>query len=141
MSWVLLLAGLVLAFLGTAGASALVTAGRAAVAEAVSRRLRGGGESLAWLTTTERQVVAATAVTSFGVGLVGAAIPGVFSAIPLVVLGLLLFFLVVPVTLLGGYLLPRWLTVTRAERVVEQLRPDARRLGHDAGRRAAGSFP
>ncbi len=123
MSWVLLVAGLLLAFAGTAGASALVTAGRAAVAEAVSRRLRGGGESLAWLATTERQVVAASAVASFGVGLAGAAIPGVFSAIPVVVFGMLLFLLVVPITLLGGYLLPHWLTVTRAEWVVDRLRP------------------
>ena len=35
----------------------------------------------------------------------------------------MIFLVGVPVTLLGGYLLPRWLTVPRAERVVERLHP------------------
>src|SRR4029077_2213130 len=38
-------------------------------------------------------------------------------------LAVLVFLVGVPVTLLGGYLLPRWLTLPRAERVVEQLHP------------------
>ena len=121
MTWVLLLCALVLASLGSAGAAALVTTARISLAEAISRRLRGAQESLDWLAVTERQVVAATAATSLGVALFGAAIPGlVEDATPLEIV-LLVFFVAVPITLLGGYLLPRWLTATRAEAVVEQL--------------------
>jgi CBS domain containing-hemolysin-like protein len=118
-----LLAGLALAFIGSASAAALVTTARVALAEAIARRLRGTRESLAWLATTERQVVATTAASSFGVGLVGAAIPGVFSRASVLELAVVIFLIGVPVTLLGGYLLPRWLTVPRAERVVERLHP------------------
>lgn len=123
MRWLLLLAGLALAFIGSASAAALVTTARVALAEAIARRLRGTRESLAWLAITERQVVATTAASSFGVGLVGAAIPGVFSRASVLELAVVIFLVGVPVTLLGGYLLPRWLTVPRAERVVERLRP------------------
>ncbi|MGH7593106.1 MAG: CBS domain-containing protein, partial [Gemmatimonadales bacterium] len=123
MRWLLLAFGLAVAFVGSAAAAALVTTARVALAEAIARRLRGTRESLAWLATTERQVVAATAAASFGVGLVGAAIPGIFSRANLFELALVLFVVGVPVTLLGGYLLPRWLTVPRAERVVEGLHP------------------
>jgi CBS domain containing-hemolysin-like protein len=123
VTWLLLLAGLALAFVASAGAAALVTTARVALAEAIARRLRGTRESLAWLATTERQVVATTAASSFGVGLVGAAIPGVFSRASVLELAVVIFLVGVPVTLLGGYLLPRWLTVPRAERVVERLHP------------------
>jgi len=94
--WLILLVGLLLAFAGSAGAAALVTTARRAIAEAISRRLRGGVESLAWLTTTEREVVASSAAASFGVALVGAAIPGVFDGVSLLELALLILFLVVP---------------------------------------------
>jgi putative hemolysin len=123
VTWLLLLTGLALAFVASAGAAALVTTARVALAEAIARRLRGTRESLAWLATTERQVIATTAASSFGVGLVGAAIPGVFSHASLVELAVVILLVGVPVTLLGGYLLPRWLTVPRAERVVERLHP------------------
>ncbi|HEY4101531.1 MAG TPA: CBS domain-containing protein [Gemmatimonadales bacterium] len=121
MSWLLLLLGLVLAFVSSAGAAALVTSARVALAEAIARRLRGAQESLAWIAVTERQVMAATSAASFGVALAGAAIPGVFSDLTVAELGVVVVLIGVPVTLLGGYLLPRWLTLPRAERVVEQL--------------------
>ena len=123
MTWLLMLAGLAIAFAGSAGAAALVTTARVALAEAISRRLRGTRESLAWLATTERQVVAATAATSLGVALFGAAIPGLLDGATTWQLGVVVFFVGVPVTLAGGYLLPRWLTLPRAERVVDRLRP------------------
>ena len=123
MKWLLLCAGLALAFVGSAGAAALVTTARAALAEAISRRLRGTRESLGWLATTERQVVAATAATSLGVALSGAAIPGLLNGATSWALWLVVVFVGVPITLLGGYLLPRWLTVPRAERVVDRLQP------------------
>ena len=121
MTWLLLLCGLALASLGSAGAAALVTTARVALADAISRRLRGTEESLDWLAVVERQVVAATAGTSLGVALFGAAIPGLIDDATPLGIGVLVFFVAVPVTLLVGYLLPRWLTVTRAEGVVGQL--------------------
>lgn len=122
MTWLLLLGGLLVASVGSAGAAALVTTARVALADAISRRLRGAQESLDWLAVAERQVVAATAATSLGVALFGAAIPGLMNEGTPIEIGLLIFVVAVPVTLLVGYLLPRWLTVTRAEAVVGQLR-------------------
>lgn len=122
MSWLLLVIGLAIASLGSAGAAALVTTARVALAEAISRRLRGTRESLSWLATTERQVVAATAATSLGVALFGAAIPGLLTSATPLELALFVCVVAVPLTLVAGYLLPRWLTATRAEAVVEQLR-------------------
>lgn len=118
----MLLVGLALAWIGSAGAAALLTAARSELAEAVTRRLRGSDESFEWLAEAERLVVAAMAIASLGVALAGAAIPGIFDALTLPGLVLLLIFVVVPVTLLGGYLLPRWLTVPRAGRAVASLR-------------------
>lgn len=123
MKWLLLCTGLALAFIASAGAAALVTTARVALAGAISRRLRGTRESLSWLATTERQVVAATATTSLGVALFGAAIPGLLNGATPWALWLVVLFVGVPITLLGGYLLPHWLTVPRAERVVDQLHP------------------
>ena len=82
MTWLILVAGLALAFTGSAAAAALVTTARVALAEAVTRRLRGTRESLSWLAATEKQVVAATAAASFGAALFGASIPGIFASAP-----------------------------------------------------------
>lgn len=123
MSWAYLALGLLLAIVGTAGAAALLTAARSELTDAVTRRLRGSGESFDWLVDTERLVVAAMALSSLGVSLVGVAIPGIFDQVTLPRLVVLLVFLVVPAVLLGGYLLPRWLTVPRAGKVVTLLRP------------------
>lgn len=119
----LLLLGLTLAFLGSAGATALVTTARSALAEAITRRLRGGDDSLAWLTTTERHVVAATAATTLGVVIIGVVIPGLLRKLTLTQLAIVVAGVVVPLTVTSGYLLPRWLTVPRAARVVELLSP------------------
>lgn len=121
--FLLLLLGLLLAVLGSAGSTALVTTARSALAEAIARRLRGGDDSLAWLTTTERQVVAATAATTLGVVLIGVIIPGLLRQLSLTQLAIVVAGVVVPATVISGYLLPRWLTVPRAGRVVELLSP------------------
>ncbi|MES2124377.1 MAG: hemolysin family protein [Gemmatimonadota bacterium] len=126
MNWVLLLAGLAIAFVGSSGAAALVTTARAALAETISRRLRGGEESLDWVATTQRQVAASASATSLGIALVGASIPGIFGRMLLPQWALILALLVVPLTLLAGYLLPRWLTVPRATRAVELIGPAVR---------------
>ncbi|MGH7582305.1 MAG: CBS domain-containing protein, partial [Gemmatimonadales bacterium] len=123
MSWILLLTGLVVAFVASAGAASLVASAQVELAEAIARRLRGAEESLAWVSVTQRQVVAATAGGSFGVALVGAALPGVFSELSVSLVTLLVFLIGVPLALVAGYVLPRWLTAPRAERVVNRLRP------------------
>lgn len=123
MNWLVLAVGLLLAFVASAGAAALVTTARGALGEAISRRLRGSTESLGWIADTERQVAAASAATSLGFVVVGAAIPGVFVGLTLWQFGLVIGLLVVPATLFGGYLLPRWLTEPRAARTVERLDP------------------
>jgi CBS domain containing-hemolysin-like protein len=129
MSWLLLLLGLALASLGSAGAAALMTSARSALVAAVSRRLRGATESFAWLVEADRLVVTAMALLSLGVVLIGIAIPGLFTTATLPQMGLLLLFLVVPATLLGGSLLPRWLTEPRAEQVAAAVRPLLRAIG------------
>jgi putative hemolysin len=123
MSWLFLLLGLAIAVIGSAGAAALVTTAREALAEALSRRLRGIEESLGWLGDVEQKVIAAGAATALGVVIVGATIPALLAGFTLVELGGVLLVLIVPATLLGGYLLPRWLTASRAEAVVTALSP------------------
>lgn len=118
MTALLLLLGLILATLGAAGAAALVTTTRSDLADAVSRRLRGEAVSFAWLPEREHLVISAMSIGSLGVATFGVVIPGVFDALTLPQLALVLLFVVVPATLAGGYLVPRWLTLPRAERVV-----------------------
>ena len=118
----LLLLGLALTVIGSAGAAALVTTSRSELAEAVSRRLRGQDVSFAWLLDRERLVVSSLALASLGVTIVGVVFPGALSTLALPQLAAVLFVVVVPATLAGGYLVPRWLTLTRAERVVSALR-------------------
>lgn len=123
MTAALLLVGLLLAATGAAGAAALVTTARSDLAEAVSRRLRGAEESFAWLAETERLVVVAMSVTALGLVLVGVVTPGIFERLTVVELAALLLVVIVPAALGVGYLLPRWLTRTRAARVVTLVRP------------------
>jgi putative hemolysin len=100
-----------------------VTTARVALAEAITRRLRGGDDSLAWLAGTERQVAAATAATSLGVVLIGVMIPGLLRRLSSGQLLLVVLVMVVPATIIGGNLLPRWLSLPRAGRVVAALQP------------------
>ena len=125
MTWGLILAGFAIAGLGSSAAAALVSTARATLAEAISRRLRGGDNSLAWVSAIQRQVTASTAATSLGIALIGATMPGLFGQVLLPQLTLVIGLLVVPLALLGGYLLPRWLTVPRATRVLRWLGPVA----------------
>jgi CBS domain containing-hemolysin-like protein len=65
--------------------------------------------------------------------IVGASIPAFLSGLTLTTLALLLVLVVMPLVLLGGYLIPRWLARPRAEAlrnvVVPVLRPITRLLG------------
>ena len=123
MTWALLTVALGVAFLGSAAAAAIVTTARTTLAEAISRRLRGSDESFDWLATTQRQVASATAATSLGVALVGAIVPGVADEFSISELGLFLLLIVVPMTVVGAYILPRWFSVPRAARTMQSLRP------------------
>lgn len=123
MIWLLLLVAVTISVLGAVASAAVVTTARAQVAEAISRRLRGSDDSFHWLAITQRQVASATAAISLGVALIGAVVPGVFTGFSVPQLALFLLVIVVPVTLVGAYLLPRSLTVPRAARAAQALRP------------------
>jgi len=118
MSGLFLLLGLLFTVLGSAGAAALVTTARSELADAVSRRLRGADVSFAWLADRERLVVSSMALASLGVTIVGVVFPGILETLSLPQLAVVLFVVVVPATLAVGYLVPRWLTLPRAARVV-----------------------
>lgn len=123
MIWAAVLLGVLLTLVGATEAAALITSSRSALAEAVSRRLRGAEASFAWIRPMERDLAAASITTTLGVAVLGAVFPAMFAGSGLVELGLLLVLVAVPVLLLGGYVLPRWLTHQRAARVAERLRP------------------
>jgi CBS domain containing-hemolysin-like protein len=123
---------MVAAFGATAGA-ALISVSRAELTRAVARRLRGAAPSLEWLAQVDSYLTAASATTSLGVLLIGAAIPGLLAGSASSRAPIVLALLAVPVVLLAAYLLPRWLTQPRAagvaERVIPILRPWSRVLG------------
>jgi putative hemolysin len=133
MTWAAVAVGLMVAAFGATAGAALLSVSRAELTRAVSRRLRGAAPSLEWLAQVDSYLTAASATTSLGVLLIGAAIPGLLagsaSSRGLIVLALL----AVPVVLLAAYLVPRWLTQPRAasvaERVIPVLRPWSRVLG------------
>ena len=133
MIWIAVALGVLVAAFGATAGAALITVSRAELTRAVGRRLRGAVPSLAWLSQVDYYLTAASATTSLGVLLVGAAIPGMLagSGAPRVVV--MVALLAVPLVLFGAYLVPRWLTQPRAEtvadRVTPSLRPWSRLLG------------
>jgi putative hemolysin len=133
MIWVAVLLGVSLTAFGATAGAALITVSRAELTRAVSRRLRGGTASLAGLVQIDYFLTAASATTSLGVLLLGAAVPGLLagSSAPRFVVAVAL--LAMPLVLFAAYLVPRWLTQPRAEtvaaRVIPVLRPWSRFLG------------
>src|SRR3954465_517454 len=133
MIWLAVALGVVLTVFGATAGSALITVSRAELTRAVSRRLRGAAPSLAGLAQIDYYLTAASATTSLGVLLLGAAVPGLLagSSAPRFVVAVAL--LAVPLVLFAAYLVPRWLTQPRAEsaaeRVIPILRPWSRILG------------
>jgi CBS domain containing-hemolysin-like protein len=140
MIWLVVVVGLLIAAFGATAGAALITVSRAELTRAVGRRLRGAAPSLAWLAEVDADLTAASATTSLGVLIVGAALPGLLagSGRSLVVL---LALAGVPLVLLAAYLVPRWLTLPRAQsvadRVMPLLRPWSRVLGLVLPARAA----
>ena len=49
MTWIIIAAGFTIAWLGSAGSASLVATSRKVLADVISRRLRGGDESLEWV--------------------------------------------------------------------------------------------
>jgi CBS domain containing-hemolysin-like protein len=133
MIWLVILVGLGVAAFGATAGAALITVSRTELTRAVSRRLRGATPSLAWLSRVDSYLTAASATTSLGVLLVGAALPGLVtgSGAPRAVV--VLAVIGVPLVLFAAYLVPRWLTHPRAEtvaaRVIPLMRPWSRVLG------------
>jgi CBS domain containing-hemolysin-like protein len=133
MTWLAVLLGVILTAFGATAGAALITVSRAELTRVVGRRLRGAPPLLTGLAQTDYYLTAASATTSLGVLLLGAAVPGLLagsSAPPSVVVVALL---AVPLVLFAAYLVPRWLTQPRAEtvadRVIPILRPWSRVLG------------
>jgi putative hemolysin len=121
--WLVVTLGLLIAAFGATAGAALVTVSRAELTRAVARRLRGGAPSLAWLAQIDYYLTAASATTSLGVLLVGAAVPAMVAgsgAPPTVVV---LALVAVPLVLFAAYLVPRRLTQPRAETVAERVTP------------------
>jgi CBS domain containing-hemolysin-like protein len=133
MTWLAVILGVALTAFGATAGAALITVSRAELTRAVGRRLRGAAASLAGLAQIDYYLTAASATTSLGVLLLGAAIPGLLagSSAPRIVVAVAL--LAVPLVLFAAYLVPRWLTQPRAEtvahRVIPILRPWSRILG------------
>jgi putative hemolysin len=132
MIWLVVATGLLIAVFGATAGAALITVSRAELTRAVGRRLRGATPSLSWLVEVDADLTAASATTSLGVLIVGAALPALFGSgrrLPV----LLLALIGVPLVLLAAYLVPRWLTLPRAQgvadRVMPLLRPWSRVLG------------
>ena len=133
MIWGALLIGLSLAIFGAMAGTALVSLSRLELTRAVARQLKGGTGSLPWLAEMEEYLGVTATLTALGVIFVGAAIPAFFSGFTLAALALLLVLVAVPLVLLAGYLIPRWVARPRAgalrDLVVPVLRPIARVVG------------
>jgi len=133
MMVVLAVLAALVALLGGAYELSLLAVSQAELAEAVNRRLRGGEVPLSRPLATERELAAAAATASGGIVALGVLVPAVFSGESIFELLALLVLLAIPFTLLSGYLLPRWLTHGRAERVVHLLQPMFRPWGRVLG--------
>lgn len=133
MTVAVFLLGLLLAVFGATAGAALVAVGRSELTRAASRQLRGGTGSPVWLGQIEQYLATASATTSFGVILLGAALPAMFTGLQPLMIALVAAGAGVPFVLFSGYLVPRWLARPRAEaiagRVVPILRPWARFVG------------
>ena len=123
MIWPLALLGLAITMVGATAAAALISSSRRRLSEAGSRRLPGMREALAWLPAMQRDLAAASVTTTLGIAMLGAVFPAMFAGKNLAEFAVLFVLLAIPAVLLSGYVLPRYLTHRRADRVAERLRP------------------
>jgi CBS domain containing-hemolysin-like protein len=125
--WIVVGVGLVLAVFGAAAGGALIALSRAELARVVSRRLRGAAPSMATLGQIDFHLTAASATTSLGVLLLGAATPALLVGSGAVRSLLFLVLVAVPFVLFSGYFIPRWLTQSLPEGLTDRLLPGLRR--------------
>ncbi|MBA3658506.1 MAG: HlyC/CorC family transporter [Gemmatimonadales bacterium] len=123
MSWLVVAVGLLVAAFGATAGAALIAVSRAELTRVVGRGLRGSAPTLSWLAQIDNDLTAASATTSLGVLLVGAAIPALIAGSTGPRFVGILALLAVPVVLFAAYLVPRWLTRPRAEAVADRVRP------------------
>jgi CBS domain containing-hemolysin-like protein len=133
MIWSVLFIGLGLAIFGAMAGTALVSLSRLELTRAVARQLKGGTGSLPWLAEMEEYLGVTATLTALGVIIVGAAIPAFFSGFTLAALALLLLLVAVPLVLLAGYLIPRWVARPRASALRNVVVPALRPLAHFIG--------
>ncbi|HEU5039817.1 MAG TPA: hemolysin family protein [Gemmatimonadales bacterium] len=133
MIWLVMAVGLLLAVFGATAGAALITVSRAELTRVVGRRLRGATPSLEWLAQVDSDLTAASATTSLGVLLLGAALPGLVAGSGTTRVVAILALVGAPLVLFAAYLVPRWLTQPRAQgvadRVLPVLRPWSRVVG------------
>jgi CBS domain containing-hemolysin-like protein len=122
MSWVVLGIGLIIAAFGATAGAALLAVSRTELTRAVGRRLRGASPPLASLAQIDEYLTAASATTSLGVLVVGAAIPSLVAGVGISSV-LLLPLIATPAVLFVAYLMPRSLTEPRAEAVADRVTP------------------
>lgn len=127
MIWIVVGVGLVLAVFGATAGGALIALSRAELARVVSRRLRGAAPSMATLGQIDFHLTAASATTSLGVLLLGAATPALLVGSGAVRSLLFLVLVAVPFVLFSGYFIPRWLTQSLPEGLTDRLLPGLRR--------------
>jgi CBS domain containing-hemolysin-like protein len=91
--------------------------------------LRGAPGSLTWIAAVERDLAVASATSALGVIVLGAVAPAYLAGARLLDLVLFMLLGAVPLALVSGYLLPRWLTRPYAGRVRGALQPVLRLWG------------
>ncbi|HYC32408.1 MAG TPA: CBS domain-containing protein, partial [Gemmatimonadales bacterium] len=123
MIWILMAVGLLVAAFGATAGAALITVSRAELTRVVGRRLRGATPSLAWLAQVDADLTAASATTSLGVLLLGAALPALVAGSGTTRVVAILALVGAPLVLFGAYLVPRWLTQPRAQGVADRVLP------------------
>lgn len=127
MIWGAVAAGLLLAIFGATAGGALIALSRTELARVASRRLRGASPSMESLGQIDFYLTAASATTSLGVLILGAALPALFAESG-AARGLILLVLgAVPFVLFSGYLVQRWFTQSRPGRFADRLVPVLRR--------------
>ena len=123
MIWLAVLLGVALTAFGATAGAALITVSRAELTRAVGRGLRGTPPVLTGLAQTDYYLTAASATTSLGVLLLGAAVPGLLAGASAPRSVIIFALLAVPLVLFAAYLVPRWLTQPRAETVADRVIP------------------
>ena len=129
MIWLVFLIGLILALFGATAGAALVTTSREELARSATRRLRGAPGSMSWITRVERDLSIASATSALGVIVLGGVAPAYLAGARFVDLVLFMLLGAVPLALVSGYLLPRWLTRPYAGKVRSAVLPILRPWG------------